>query len=114
MRRDLHRRGLGEEVQRDIFGGGRRRFADDDGLRDDDGDDDRDDAEEKAFERWSPYHLVMKCHAEYDRLPRRTTSGDERRAAAKRPELRDVFPKLCVVHGTSDDTVSFPPAYTTT
>ena len=105
MRHDLHRHGLGEEVQRDIFGGGRR---------DDDGDDHHDDAEEDAFERWSPYHLVMKCHAEYDRLSRRTTSGDERRAAAERPELRDVFPKLCVVHGTSDDTVSFPPAYTTT
>jgi len=110
MRRELHRHGLGEEVQRDIFGGGRRRLGYDGRRRLGDDGDDRDDAEEDAFERWSPYHLVMKCHAEYDRLSRRTTSGDERRAADL-PELRDVFPKLCVVHGTSDETVSFLPPH---
>jgi len=97
MRRVFHRRGFDEDLQRRIFGGGH----DDERDYDDDGED--------VFERWSPYHLVMKCHAEYSSLLR--TTGGEKSVGGL--ALSDVFPKLCVIHGTSDETVSFPAIITT-
>ncbi|KAL3772468.1 hypothetical protein ACHAW5_007323 [Stephanodiscus triporus] len=87
MRRVFHRRGFGEDLQRRIFGVGH----DDDRYGDDDGGD--------VFERWSPYHLVMKCHEEYGSLLR---TGGEKSVGGL--ALEDVFPKLCVIHGTSDET----------
>ena len=63
-----------------------------------------------VFERWSPYHLVMQCHTEYMSLPprpsRRTTRTTLRRDnECCRPALKEIFPKLCIIHGTADETV---------
>jgi hypothetical protein len=90
MRRVFHRHGLSEGVQRSIFGG-----------RPDDGRNDR--HYDDVFVRWSPYHMVMRCKVEYDSLSR---ASDVRRAKGL-AALKDIFPNLCIIHGTSDETVSF-------
>ena len=94
MKSVFHRRGLSEDLQRGIFG---------ERPSDDDYDEMRNERPgSNIFERWSPYHLVVKCQAEYDELSRKS---DGRRSLECLPALQDVFPKLCIVHGSSDETV---------
>ena len=94
-RRVFHRRGLSENLQRGIFGERTRCDDDHDDIRNDRQSDD-------VLVRWSPYHMVMKCHAEYRDLS--LARGE--RGAESLPALEDIFPKLCIVHGGSDETVS--------
>lgn len=96
MSRVFHHHGLSSNVQKSIFGG----------LV---GDDQNNSRGEDVFEKWSPYHLVMKSHLEYVNLME--LSGKKSNA---RLELKDVFPRLCVIHGTADKTVSFFLLYTFT
>eukprot|EP00571_Detonula_confervacea_P001340 CAMPEP_0172321942 /NCGR_PEP_ID=MMETSP1058-20130122/44714_1 /TAXON_ID=83371 /ORGANISM="Detonula confervacea, Strain CCMP 353" /LENGTH=386 /DNA_ID=CAMNT_0013037567 /DNA_START=92 /DNA_END=1252 /DNA_ORIENTATION=- len=88
MRPVFHHLGLNASLQRRIFGG----------LGDD-----QDNSlvqNEYVFEKWSPYHLVMKSHMEYvnlSELSGKVCSGVD--------EFKDIFPRCCVIHGTLDKTV---------
>ena len=98
MRSVFHRHGLSASVQRSIFGG--ISGSNDDDLIDDivksvATSDDMD-----VFEEWSPYHLVKKCQTECISL---ISEGNANRSSID--QLKDIFPKLCVIHGTSDKTV---------
>jgi hypothetical protein len=110
MRSVFHRHGLSASVQRSIFGG--RTGSNDDDLMDDiitksiSTSDDID-----VFEEWSPYHLVKKCQTEYISW---ISEGSARRSSRSNSsnnnndsidQLKDIFPNLCVIHGTSDKTV---------
>lgn len=107
MRSVFHRHGLSASVQRSIFGG--VSGSNDDDLIDDikksvAASDDLD-----VFELWSPYHLVKKCQTEYINL---ISEGNANRSSSSKnsnnkriDQLKDIFPKLCVIHGTSDKTV---------
>ena len=91
MRPVFHHHGLSASVQKSIFGG----------LSDDVYNNNTIDGGEDVFEKWSPYHIVMKAHDEY---VNRMNMGDEKNREG--PELSDIFPRFCVVHGTADKTVS--------
>lgn len=93
MRPVFHHHGLSANVQRSIFGG----------LHN--GDDSQEEEEDDVFEKWSPYHLVMKCHEEYARLMEQLGAAGRRKHNMESLELKDIFPKLCVIHGTEDKTV---------
>lgn len=124
MRRVFHKHGFNAHVQWSIFGGLGEGANDD--INNDDGEGINYDVvvppitrryslglleglAPGVFERWSPYHLVMQCHTEYMSLPprpsRRTTRTTLRRNNECRPALKDIFPKLCIIHGTADETV---------
>ena len=81
MRPVFHKHGLSENVQCSIFGGmsGCQR----DGVAVDD----------DVFQKWSPFHIIEKCHTECD------------------GNLGDIFPRVCIVHGTADKTVPVSEAY---
>jgi len=107
MRSVFHRHGLSASVQRSIFGG--VSCSNDDNLIDDvvksvAACDDLD-----VFELWSPYHLVKKCQTEYIKLisegNANRSSSNESNNNESTDQLKDIFPKLCVIHGTSDKTV---------
>ena len=83
MRPVFHRHGLSADVQRSIFGGDDQSEAGD---------------QEDVFEKWSPYHLMMKAHAEYLNLLSDANCSEN-------PYLFGAFPRFCVIHGTSDKTV---------
>jgi len=87
MRPVLHHHGLSASVQNSIFGG-----------MGDDNDDDFD-----VFEKWSPYHIMIKCHTEYVKLLELDGDGT---SSDDRLRFKDVFPRFCVIHGTADKTVS--------
>lgn len=106
MRSVFHRHGLSASVQRSIFGG--VSGSNDDDLINDiaksvAASDDLD-----VFELWSPYHLVKKCQTEYISL---ISEGNANRSITsnnnneRMDHLKDIFPKLCVIHGTADKTV---------
>lgn len=102
MRSVFHRHGLSASVQRSIFGG--VSGSNDNDLIDDiaksvAASDDLD-----VFEIWSPYHLVKKCQTEYTSL---ISDGNANRSNNNEriDQLKDIFPKLCVIHGTADKTV---------
>mmetsp|Transcript_3410 Transcript_3410/g.5530 ORF Transcript_3410/g.5530 Transcript_3410/m.5530 type:complete len:339 (-) Transcript_3410:599-1615(-) len=86
MRPVLHHHGLSASVQNSIFGG-----------MGDDNDDDFD-----VFEKWSPYHIMIKCHTEYVKLLELDGDGT---SSDDRLRFKDVFPRFCVIHGTADKTV---------
>ena len=67
------------------------------------------DSGEDVFEKWSPYHLVLKAHQEYVDL---TRLGEEKKSEGSN-NLCDIFPKFCVIHGTADKTVSSLDSYHT-
>lgn len=123
MRRVFHKHGFNAHVQWSIFGGlGEGANVN---INSDDGDGINDNVVPPitrryslgfleglapgVFEQWSPYHLIMQCHTEYMSLPprpsRRTTRTTLRRNNECRPALKDIFPKLCIIHGTADETV---------
>jgi hypothetical protein len=93
MRQVFHRHGLSSSVQKSIFGGVE---ADDlGGAIDSSGDD--------VFEKWSTFHLIKECHEEHLKLTDNASDGTE---ASIEFDLKDLFPRLCVIHGTDDKTVS--------
>ena len=108
MRSVFHRHGLSASVQRSIFGGvsGSNEYIDlnDDTTKSVATSDDMD-----VFEEWSPYHLVKKCETDYIRLVSDMNSKFNKNGINARNEsidqLKDIFPNLCVVHGTEDKTV---------
>ena len=83
MRPVFHHHGLSASVQRSIFGG------------------EGEEADDDVFEKWSPYHLVMKSKEEYDQLMQ---MEDEKYSDDL--GLKDIFPRVCVIHGNADSTVS--------
>jgi hypothetical protein len=85
MRQVFHRHGLSCSVQNSIFGG------------EDDG---RDALGQDVFEKWSTFHLVKKCHEKFMALTE--SAGDSSDLT-----LKNLFPNLCVIHGTNDKTVRF-------
>jgi len=120
MRSVFHRHGLSASVQRSIFGGSGG-IDDNDDLNDHiiakksaaataNDDDDMD-----VFEAWSPYHLVKKCETEFIRLISEANANSNSSSSSSSnnnkdnnesiDQLKDIFPKLCVVHGTADKTV---------
>jgi len=111
MRSVFHRHGLSASVQKSIFGGSGG-IDDDNDLNDDTAksaaaatttanDDDID-----VFEAWSPYHLVKKCEMEYMSLiGEANASVNNKYNNESIDQLKDLFPKLCVIHGTADKTV---------
>jgi hypothetical protein len=123
MRGVFHRHGLSASVQASIFGGDSSGGRGSSGSNYDGDDDDSDNGDitksdtvatatknnvdMDVFEAWSPYHLVKKCATEYVSLIS-VASNDSNGNNAENvdlPQLRDIFPKLCVIHGTSDKTV---------
>eukprot|EP00581_Thalassiosira_minuscula_P017607 CAMPEP_0183716140 /NCGR_PEP_ID=MMETSP0737-20130205/10145_1 /TAXON_ID=385413 /ORGANISM="Thalassiosira miniscula, Strain CCMP1093" /LENGTH=502 /DNA_ID=CAMNT_0025945357 /DNA_START=275 /DNA_END=1783 /DNA_ORIENTATION=+ len=89
MRPVFHHHGLSASVQNSIFGGAPS--------------DDRNCTareEEDVFEKWSPYHLILKSQMEYAKL---LELDDGNRGDGI--ELKDAFPRFCVIHGTADKTV---------
>ncbi|KAL7480724.1 hypothetical protein ACHAW6_006389 [Cyclotella cf. meneghiniana] len=99
MRQVFHRHGLSCNVQKSIFGG-----IEDGGTANG----------EDVFEKWSTFHLVKKCHEEYLHLMGRIKdklldhsgeSFDFPRKSTKEFDLKDFFPRLCIIHGTNDKTV---------
>eukprot|EP00577_Skeletonema_sp_RCC1716_P020312 CAMPEP_0113387116 /NCGR_PEP_ID=MMETSP0013_2-20120614/8365_1 /TAXON_ID=2843 ORGANISM="Skeletonema costatum, Strain 1716" /NCGR_SAMPLE_ID=MMETSP0013_2 /ASSEMBLY_ACC=CAM_ASM_000158 /LENGTH=306 /DNA_ID=CAMNT_0000269991 /DNA_START=563 /DNA_END=1479 /DNA_ORIENTATION=+ /assembly_acc=CAM_ASM_000158 len=105
MRSVFHRHGLSASVQRSIFGGISGSNDYDDDLNDDTiksvatGDD------MDVFEAWSPYHLVKKCQSEYITLISEGNTNRNNNDNESIDQLKDIFPKLCVIHGTADKTV---------
>ena len=100
MRQVFHRHGLSCNVQKSIFGG----IEGDDAANGED-----------VFEKWSTFHLVKKCLEEYLHLMDRIRgklldcpgeSIDFPSKSAEEFALKDFFPRLCVIHGTNDKTVS--------
>lgn len=87
MKQVFHSHGLSCSVQRSIFGGSERDGLDVNG--------------EDVFEKWSTFHMVMKCQDEY-LASADGTKTDLNGVSA----LKDLFPNLCVIHGTNDKTVS--------
>lgn len=111
MRSVFHRHGLSASVQKSIFGGIS-------GSDDDDGDYDEiakksaaatannhDEDDIDVFEAWSPYHLVKKCETEFVTLISEANANNSNSNNESIDQLKHIFPKLCVVHGTSDKTV---------
>lgn len=89
MRPIFHHHGLSSSMQMAIFGGSGNYANTHEGEREDD-----------VFEKWSPYHLMLKCREEYlNLLEHNDGSSDDL------PQLKDIFPNYCVVHGTADQTV---------
>ena len=92
MKHIFHKHGLSKSVQRSIFGGINN---------------DLDVNGENVFEKWSTFHLVKKCQEEYVAL-----MEDEMAKVSNASELsgfnslKDLFPKMCIIHGTNDKTVS--------
>mmetsp|Transcript_18928 Transcript_18928/g.28814 ORF Transcript_18928/g.28814 Transcript_18928/m.28814 type:complete len:487 (-) Transcript_18928:721-2181(-) len=105
MRSVFHRHGLSASVQRSIFGGISGSNDYDDDLNDDTiksvatGDD------MDVFEAWSPYHLVKKCQSEYITLISDGNTNRNNNDNKSIDQLKEIFPKLCVIHGTADKTV---------
>eukprot|EP00584_Thalassiosira_punctigera_P012725 CAMPEP_0172547896 /NCGR_PEP_ID=MMETSP1067-20121228/17323_1 /TAXON_ID=265564 ORGANISM="Thalassiosira punctigera, Strain Tpunct2005C2" /NCGR_SAMPLE_ID=MMETSP1067 /ASSEMBLY_ACC=CAM_ASM_000444 /LENGTH=491 /DNA_ID=CAMNT_0013335047 /DNA_START=164 /DNA_END=1639 /DNA_ORIENTATION=- len=89
MRPVLHRHGLSASVQRSIFGG----LGDDQCNMEE---------EEDVFEKWSPFHIMLKAQMEYVKLLELDNGqiSDDRKL-----QLKDIIPRFCVIHGTADDTV---------
>ena len=87
MKQVFHSHGLSCSVQRSIFGGSEKDGLDVNG--------------EDVFEKWSTFHMVKKCQAEFMASFDSTTTDVSGVA-----ELKDLFPNLCVIHGTNDKTVS--------
>ncbi|KAL3798981.1 hypothetical protein HJC23_005120 [Cyclotella cryptica] len=99
MRQVFHRHGLSCSVQKSIFGG----VEGDDTVNGND-----------VFEKWSTFHLVKKCQEEYlsliDRIRKKLLDCSGQSTACpskdtKEFDLKDWFPRLCVIHGTNDKTV---------
>ena len=88
MKQVFHRHGLSCSVQRCIFGGSPV--------------DGRDASGQDVFEKWSTFHLVKKCEHECTSLAESTKAN----SGYTNLELKNLFPKLCVIHGTNDKTVS--------
>ena len=86
----FHRHGLSASIQANIFGG-------------------QSDNQEDIFEKSSPYHLMLKAHNEYTSWLQ-MSKGE----SYGQLELKEVFPRLCVIHGTADKTVSPIPLCTLT
>lgn len=86
----FHRHGLSASIQANIFGG-------------------QSDNQEDIFEESSPYHLMLKAHNEYTSWLQ-MSKGE----SYGQLELKEVFPRLCVIHGTADKTVSPIPLCTLT
>lgn len=95
MRPVFHHHGLSASVQRSIFGG----VNDDQNSTTENSGNNGDD----VFKVWSPYHLVMKSQEMFVPLL------DMKDGNSKDLELKRIFPKLCVIHGTKDKTVSSTP-----
>ena len=92
MRPVFHHHGLSASVQRSIFGGvnnDQNNTTENSGNNGDD-----------VFKVWSPYHLVMKCHETFVSLL------EMKDGSSKNLELKGIFPRLCIIHGTEDKTVS--------
>ena len=53
---------------------------------------------EGGLRDWSPYHLFQKCHELYN-----TKNENIKREQQK--QLKDLFPKICIIQGTADKTV---------
>ena len=87
MKQVFHSHGLSCSVQRSIFGGSEKDGLDVNG--------------EDVFEKWSTFHMVKKCQAEFMASFDSTTTDVSGVA-----ELKDLFPNLCVIHCTNDKTVS--------
>ena len=115
MREVFQGHGLSSSAQRSIFGG---KEYNEKNTRCEDAD---------ILERWSPFHLVEKCQNEYKELVElislknnKTVTGaigididaifsskhDDNVNTPCNVLLKDFFPKMCIIHGTSDKTVS--------
>jgi len=81
MRPVFHNHGLSESVQRSIFGGMSGSQKDCAAV------------DNEVFEKWSPFHIIEECGTNCE------------------GNLGDIFPKVCIVHGTSDKTVPVGEAY---
>jgi prenylcysteine alpha-carboxyl methylesterase len=95
MKQVFHRHGLSCSVQRSIFGGSELDGTDASG--------------QDVFEKWSTFHLAKRCHDEYASL----VEGRETEVlnAGVELSLKDLFPNLCIIHGTNDKTVSSHPKH---
>ena len=54
---------------------------------------------EGGLRDWSPYHLFQKCHDVYNE---ETNDNKEKQ---EQKQLKDLFPKICIIQGTADKTV---------
>ena len=48
---------------------------------------------------WSPYHLFQKCYDVYNE------ETNDNKAKQEQKQLKDLFPKICIIQGTADKTV---------
>jgi hypothetical protein len=91
MKQVFHRHGLSCTVQRSIFGGSEVDGTDANG--------------QDVFEKWSTFHLVKKCHEEWYESFVEGREAELLNVITKF-RLQDLFPNLCIIHGTNDKTVS--------
>lgn len=90
MKQVFHRHGLSCSVQRSIFGGSEI--------------DGKDASGQDVFEKWSTFHLAKKCSDEYNVFLEENRKDHHDSVSFS---LKDLFPNLCIIHGTNDKTVSY-------
>ena len=93
MKHVFHKHGLSKSVQRSIFGGTNNN-------------NDLDVNGEHVFEKWSTFHLVKRCQEEYTAMMENDTVVGSNTSEDGSFTLKDLFPQMCVIHGTNDKTVS--------
>ncbi|KAL7455819.1 hypothetical protein ACHAWC_007339 [Mediolabrus comicus] len=117
MRSVFHRHGLSAAVQKSIFGGDSSSSSNDDDdemlndkkLLSTDDNNTISNNDMDVFESWSPYHLVKKCETEFVSLVgiNENSNNNDNNCNKERFDIQvqNIFPKLCIIHGTADKTV---------